>query len=387
MFVSCLRHEVLPGDTEEWRDSKDRLHKRIVDGRTETYTYDKAGNAIHYNTSDGYEWWATYDEHGNMVTYKDSLGNIGTYDDEGNFNITAPDGSSATQEGTMISYEDDHPEELEEDYKEIEDDPDAELTLDDVAWYYNNSDNRTHEVMTKKPNEIDLYDMSGNVYEWCDDYFKIVYDPEAGEQKESTIIEKDPRRVIRGGGFGDAEDYTCRVSYRSCYEPTERSPSIGFRLALDADSSRIIEKEGFVRVSGACFTMGGYDEEEHEEYPRDFYILPHEVTQGEYKAIMGENPSHFNLGDNYPVENVSWYDVIRYCNMLSIKEGLKPSYGWYDRDIEKWTYPVLGTEIPDTVTVDRILYNNGYRLPDEIEWEFAARGGKASSGYCYSGAN
>ena len=55
----------------------------------------------------------------------------------------------------------------------------------------------------------------------------------------------------------------------------------------------------------------------------DFYIGKHEVTQKEWTAVMGSNPSQYN-GDNSPVETVSWYDCVEYCNKRSIKEGLKP---------------------------------------------------------------
>ena len=56
-----------------------------------------------------------------------------------------------------------------------------------------------------------------------------------------------------------------------------------------------------------------------------FYICDHEVTQAEYSAMMGENPSQY-YGDNKPVETVTWYDVVEYCNRRSKKEGLTPCY-------------------------------------------------------------
>lgn len=57
----------------------------------------------------------------------------------------------------------------------------------------------------------------------------------------------------------------------------------------------------------------------------DFYADPYEVTQKDYKAVMGKNPSR-HKGSNKPVENVTWYDAVRYCNKLSRKNGLKPAY-------------------------------------------------------------
>ena len=64
---------------------------------------------------------------------------------------------------------------------------------------------------------------------------------------------------------------------------------------------------------------------EGNEIVSTFYICDHEVTQSEYKAVIGDNPSKFK-GDKKPVERVSWYVAVEYCNALSIKEGLTPCY-------------------------------------------------------------
>lgn len=105
----------------------------------------------------------------------------------------------------------------------------------------------------------------------------------------------------------------------------------------------------------------------------NFYIGKYEITQGQYKTIMGSNPvpssSSYGYGGDYPVYEVSWYEAVAFCNALSEKEG-------YD-DV----YTINGT----TVTAD--FTKNGYRLPTETEWEFAARGGNSSRGYTYSGSN
>ena len=122
--------------------------------------------------------------------------------------------------------------------------------------------------------------------------------------------------------------------------------------------------DGMVLIPGGTFTMGSpeserqrqADETQHQVTVSAFYVDPHEVTQQDYQAVMGTNPSHFR-GDNLPVEQVTWYDAINYCNKLSEAQGLTPAY------------QIDGT----TVTWNRAA--DGYRLLTEAEWEYAARAG------------
>ncbi len=115
-----------------------------------------------------------------------------------------------------------------------------------------------------------------------------------------------------------------------------------------------------VFVKGGTFTMGAtpeqgrdaaYDEKPaHSVTVSDFYIGKYEVTQAQWEAVMGENPSHYK-GENRPVESVSWNDIQEFIEKLNAKTGKR------------------------------------YRLPTEAEWEYAARGGNQSAGYKYSGSN
>ncbi len=128
-----------------------------------------------------------------------------------------------------------------------------------------------------------------------------------------------------------------------------------------------------VLVEGGSFQMGSTegDSDEspvHEVTVRSFSMAKTEVTQGLWKAVMGSNPSYFK-GDDLPVESVTWYEAVAYCNALSAKEGLEE------------VYTINGT----TVTAD--FDKNGWRLPTEAEWEYASRGGKESKGYKYSGSD
>lgn len=124
------------------------------------------------------------------------------------------------------------------------------------------------------------------------------------------------------------------------------------------------QQDDLILVNGGSFSMGSPESErqrhEDEIYHTvtisSFYVDPYEVTQRDYRQIIGKNPSHFD-GDDLPVDSVTWYDAVTYCNRLSESKGFNP------------VYSIDG----NTVSWDRNAH--GYRLLTEAEWEYVARSG------------
>jgi formylglycine-generating enzyme required for sulfatase activity len=165
------------------------------------------------------------------------------------------------------------------------------------------------------------------------------------------------------------------IEYRTITDGLHLMPELSFQLTgIRSEREDYSVPTNMVRVAGSSFRMGntiGEDDEwpVHTAYINSFFMGKTEVTQGEYRAIIGTNPSGV-FGDTLPVENVSWYDAVEYCNKLSLKEGLIPAYSGSN----------------DNITCN--FTANGYRLPTEAEWEYAARGGNRDSlAFSYAGGN
>ena len=102
--------------------------------------------------------------------------------------------------------------------------------VENVAWYTSNSGNKTHQVATKAPNELGIYDMSGNLDEWCEDYYVLDY-YSSSELYNPTGPISGSGKVNRGGNWGGTAN-RCRVTYRYCNKFLSPDNFTGLRLAL-----------------------------------------------------------------------------------------------------------------------------------------------------------
>lgn len=162
------------------------------------------------------------------------------------------------------------------------------------------------------------------------------------------------------------------LSLAACGAETLPSATIPQDTSVSANSIEPTAEipDNFVLIQGGTFQMGSpeteawrsADETQHTVTVSDFYMSAYELTQADFQAITDSNPSTF-VGDDLPVENVSWADAVAYCNYRSELEGRTSAY----------------TVDGQTVTWDRSA--NGYRLPTEAEWEYACRAGTTTPFY------
>ncbi len=242
--------------------------------------------------------------------------------------------------------------------------------LDEMGWYYVNGGMTTHEVKGKKPNAWGLYDMHGNLYEWCSDGYE---DYPSGSVTDHRTPSSSFGQYVNRGGKYSSDAVFCRSAFRGHNAPWDHDEGLGVRIILelsdqqDKDSkfpketveifdSDDVPKSGSSKtiklgekswVFRYCepgeFDMGSPDDEKGRSVSgtcrrvlitHGFWMLETPVTQDLYYAVRGENPSYhqgkeiFNGKEEfveYPVENVSWEDSRLFAKNLNNRLSKKKS--------------------------------------------------------------
>jgi formylglycine-generating enzyme required for sulfatase activity len=285
--------------------------------------------------------------------------------------------------------------------------------IDTSRANYNEAYGGTTPVGSFPANGYGLYDMAGNVWEWCGDWYsKTYYASSLGTDPRGSAA--GSKRVSRGGSWYGVADY-CRVAYRDRLWPgMDYISNLGFRLVRAAPSSQgdtatvtptaqaalpqpdqadAGAPAGMALIPAGSFLMGdAFGEGYSEELPVQtvgvsaFYMDTYEVTKGLWDEVATWAEAHgydinaasgSGKASDHPVCHVSWYEAVKWANARSEKEGLTPCY-------------TVGGIVYRSGESDYASYNwsaSGCRLPTEAEWEKGARGGGDRSRFPWNSTN
>ena len=249
---------------------------------------------------------------------------------------------------------------------------DDEKLLGDFGWFAGNSENKGHPVGTKKPNPWGLYDMQGNAWEWCGDWYGGYPD---GEVLDPQGPSSGSSRVNRGGSVWHGSDH-CRSASRNFNDLSSRYEHLGFRVARSQSLSQAelkvesktdsassaqtlpIKTENnsvamtLLEIPAGKFQMGEGPGAVAVTLTRPFLLGKTEVTRGQWEQVMGTKPWPAEPADaTLPASHVNWEDAREFCEKLTARE--------------RSSGELLASEV--------------YRLPTEAEWEYACRAGTTTA--------
>jgi hypothetical protein len=187
----------------------------------------------------------------------------------------------------------------------------------------------------------------------------------------------DQSSQLYAGPFMVSATATLRArAYKEGLEPSQAVQSVY--------TINITQIPGFAYVQGGDLWIG------RAVYAKvsSFYMGLKEITQNEFYIIMGFNPTNFGDHPNCPADSITWYHAVDYCNRRSNLEGLTPCYTYAGHGTYSPGWPAGWQQDPlsqQYISCD--WQANGYRLPAEMEWMWAAKGGIYAHGYDYAGSN
>lgn len=208
-----------------------------------------------------------------------------------------------------------------------------------ARYLENSSEGRKHTALPVgqlRPNPWGLYDIHGNVAEWCQDWY--------GDYPRVPAVDPQGRpagtkRVSREGSHG-SNHYNCRAGDRDRLEPDFKCDALGFRVVCSSPEDHMLaplpggQEMVFLRIKAGSFVMGspetGLREDDETQHPvtltRDFWMGKFEVTNKQFRLfrpdhVSGKDKSDPRNGDDYPASGVSWDDAAAFCAWMSEKTG------------------------------------------------------------------